>query len=218
METIASPERRGEGFTASSSTGSAIAGLAALVLSIIGLAEVARPYMLTIAGIVLGVGMLIEGGFVVGEYARILQYAPGRTQGDLGGGLSTEALTGVAGITLSILALIGIVPAILMSIAVIVLGVGMLVGSGVVSRLNTLKIETAPLGEPDMRRRVAYDATRAAAGTEVLVSLAAIVLGIVALVGVNAEVLSLVATLALGAGLMLAGGALLTRTLAMFSR
>ena len=58
MEAIANGQKRMEEFVVGGSTGGAIGGIAALVLSIIGLAGVMPTYMLVISAIVLGTGML----------------------------------------------------------------------------------------------------------------------------------------------------------------
>jgi uncharacterized membrane protein HdeD (DUF308 family) len=78
--------------------------------------------------------------------------------------------------------------------------------------LNVLKIETS--GRHDVAKQVARDALTAATGTDVLVGLATIVLGILAL---TPETLILVAMLALGAAVLLTGGAVIGRMLSIFA-
>ncbi len=210
-------EHRIETFLLGGSSSETIAGVAAIVLSIIGLAGIAAHYMVTISAIALGAGLLFEGGFIAAEYSRLVsQVAPtgAAAKATLGGGLSAEALAGVAAVVLGILALLNIVPEILVSISSIVLGAGVMMGSGVLSSLNALKIETS--GEHAVTKRVAHDAMTAAAGAQVLVGLSAIVLGILALIGIVPQTLNLVAMLALGSAVVLSGGAVVARTLSYF--
>lgn len=204
--------------TLGGSSSAMLGGAAALVLSIIGLAGVVPHYMLTIAGIALGVGLLFEGGFIAAEYRTMLS-ASGATgagaKAELGGGLGAEALAGIAAIVLGILALLDIVPLVLMSITAIVLGAGVMLGSGAMARLNSLKVETSTTHET--AKRVAKDSMTAAAGLQVLVGVAAIVLGILALIGLAPQTLALVAMLALGSSELLSGGAMTSRVLSYFA-
>jgi hypothetical protein len=195
-------------------TGGNVTGLAAVVLSIIGLAGVAGTDMAAISAIVLGAGMLLEGGVAVAALSRLRSYQPAprsATTAAVGGGISAEALAGVATIVLGALSLIGVVPLILTSIAAIVLGAGLLLNGGVLSRLNTMKIETRVYDPLASTRAVTYDAIKTTADAEVtnamdaVFGVAAIVLGILALVGIVPAVLSLVALLVLGAGTMIGG-------------
>ena len=193
-------------------------GAAAAVLAILGLAGVAPGYLVAISVIALGVAMLFEGGFVAAEYGKILSRASDegrKVKVELGGGLSGEALAGVASIALGVLGLLGVVPEVLIPIAAIVLGAGQMFGSGVVSRLNSLKIDAS--SEHETAKQVASEAMSAAAGLQVLVGLAAVVLGILALVGLAPLTLNLVAMLALGSSFLLSGGAIAGRVLSYFA-
>ena len=206
------------------STIEALAGLGALVLSIIGLADVAPAYMVAIAAIVLGAGLLFEGGFIAAEYRKLLAAA---TAGpiespagvtldiaELGGGLSAQSLAGIAAIVLGILGLLGIAEPALMAIGAIVLGVGILLGSSAMSRLNALRIEAGT--QHETARQVAHEAMSGAIGTDALVGVAAIVLGILALIGIASQTLNLVAMLTLGSALLLSGSALAARVMTAF--
>ena len=216
METIMRTPQQLKELTLGGSSSAMLGGAAALILSILGLAGVAPHYMLSIASIALGAGVLFEGGFIAAEYGRILNLGGAETSArvELAGGLSGEALAGIAAIVLGILALLGVVPGVLMSIAAIVLGAGVTMGSGVIARLNALKIETS--GNHETAQRLAKDAMSAAAGLQALVGLSAIVLGILALIGVAAQTLDLVAMLALGSSALVSGGSIVTRVLAFF--
>lgn len=197
-----------DGFLMGGYTGAAITGFAAVVLSIIGLAGVASPYVLGISAIVLGVGLLLEGGLAAAGFSRIRTLGLMRRVAmtpAVGGGLSAEGLAGIGAIVLGALALLGVVPLILLAIAAIVLGAGFLLGSGVLPRLTSLELESSVEVEA---QQPGYGALKTAVKTAVdsevlsvigaLVGVAGVVLGILGLVGVATQALSLVAMLAFG--------------------
>jgi hypothetical protein len=185
----------------------AVCGAAAVVLAIIGLAGALPPYMASIATIAFGVALLAEGGAVAARYRSILHEVSGGERSDLGGGMGAEFLAGGAGVVLGILGLIGIAPATLVPIAVLAFGGALLLGSSSTMELGLLRPGT-------LEERVAHvtrQATMAASGAQVLLGLAAIVLGILALVGIDPITLSLVALLVLGASVLFSGGAITSR-------
>ena len=220
METMTGTheQRTFKELTFGGSTSVMTGGAAAGVLAIVALAGVAPEYLVAVAAIALGVAMLLEGGFIASEYGKILNgggESGRRAKIELGGGLSGEALAGVASIVLGVLALLGVVPAVLVSIAAIVLGAGQMFGSGITSRLNALKIDAS--SEHETAKQVASEAMTAATGLQLLVGLAAVVLGILALVGLEPLTLDLVAMLALGSSFLLSGGAIAGRVLSYFA-
>jgi hypothetical protein len=192
------------------STSEAIAGAGAAVLAIIGLAHMVPFYMMAIGVIVLGVAFMCESGVVMAEFAERLR--GGTTfpaeKIEVGGGISAEMLGGLAGVVLGVLALIGLVPQILCSVAVLVFGGCMLVGAAATARAR----EMAPIGE-SRSFEIGREATMAASGAEGLVGLAAIVLGILSICGIAAQPLTLIGILVLGAGLLLSGSAMSTQWL-----
>jgi hypothetical protein len=194
----------------------AIGGAAAVVLSIIGLARIFPGFMAAVSAIALGVALLFEGGFIASEYSRILKRSGnGKLEtAELGGGLSTQTLAGGAVIVLGILSLLGIATWTLLPISALILGAGVLFGSGVASRLNAVKIETSE--ESERAQRIAHEMVSATAAGQVLVGLSAIVLGILALIGIAPDVLTLVAMLAVGASILLTGSAVTGRMLTLF--
>ena len=204
--------------TTGGSTGVMLGGVAAVVLAILGLAGVAPHYLVTSAAIALGIAMLFEGGLIASEYTKVLNTgaetsALAGTQ--LGGGLSGEALAGIAAIVLGILALVFVKPEVLVSVAAIVLGGGLIFGSGVMSRLNVVKIDAS--SDPDTAKQVARSAVSTAGGLQVLVGLSAVVLGILALISLAPLTLDLIAMLVVGSSFMLSGGAVTSRVLSYFS-
>jgi hypothetical protein len=200
----------------SGSTAEIIGGIAAIVLTILGLANVAPGFMLPIATIAVGAAMLFEGGSVAAEYSKVVSEASEGTfqTTEIGGGMTADMLAGIAGIVLGILALLGLDAAVLSASAVIVFGTALSLSSGMTSRLNDLKVESS--GAQATAQRVAHEAVSAAAGTQVMVGLAAIVLGILSLVGIAPMILTLVALLAVGASVLLSGSALGGRLLTIF--
>jgi hypothetical protein len=195
-----------------------IGGIAAIVLTILGLAHVAPSLMLTIATIAIGVALVFEGGSVAAEYSRIVSRTTENTMQtvEVGGGMTAEMVAGIAGIVLGILALLGLDTLILSASAVIVYGAALALSSGVTSRLNDLKIEAS--GAHERAQRVAHEVVSAAAGTQVLIGLGAGVLGILALVGIVPTVLVLVGLLAVGTSLLLSGSAVGGRLISLFRR
>jgi hypothetical protein len=192
------------------STSEAIAGAGAAILAIIGLAHMAPLYMMAIGVIVLGAAFLFEGGVVMARFAeRVSQFGAAPTEkAEVGGGISAEVLGGMAGIVLGVLALIGIVPQILCSAAILVFGGCMLVSAAATGRTR----EMASLVE-NRSLEVGREATAAASETEGLVGLAAVVLGILAVCGIAPQPLTLIAILVLGAGLLVSGSAMSTQWL-----
>jgi hypothetical protein len=200
----------------------AIGGVATIVLAIIGLAGVRPEILLAIATIVFGVALLIEGGAMMSEYASVA--FPGGVRSATmenvgGGGLSAHFLAGAAGIVLGILALIGIQSITLTSIALIAFGAAMVLSSGSVYQLHQMKraamsVEAQPMSGSEV---LANEMASESAGALMLAGLAAIVLGILAVVGVNPVALTFAALIALGATLVLTGSSLST-TVVSFMR
>lgn len=194
----------------------AIAGAGGVVLAILGLAHIAPHFMVAISAIALGAALVLDGAAVTAEYSRIIEHSGNGAinNAELGGGVSTQIAGGVTAVVLGILALLNIAPTTLMAITAIVLGATVVFGSGIATRLNALKIETS--GDNDVAKRVAREALTTATGTEILVGLAATVLGILALVGIAPMPLTLVAMLSIGASILLTGSAVIGKMMSVF--
>jgi hypothetical protein len=196
----------------------AAGGIAVIVLAIIGLARGGNEFMTAIATIVLGVALLAEGGAIAAQFSRLLSMASGGSLGavQLGSGMTGEILAGGGAIVLGILALVGLRPMALLPAAVIGVGGTLVLTAGAIERLNQIRVAAAGLTE--MAQRVAQAAVSGAVGTQVLAGIAAIVLGILALVSdTQAMNLTLVGLLVLGASVTLTGTALAGRLLRLFS-
>lgn len=199
----------------------AIGGLTTIVLGVLGLAGVAPQIMIGIATVVFGAALLIQGGTMLSEYARII-FPPGTRTMALdhfgGNSLSLVFLVGAGGIVLGVLALLGIHAMELTPIAVIAFGAALVLSSNAVWHLHVLK---HPLMRGELQSSegegkiigseiLAAEMASGSAGLQALAGLAAIVLGILALAGtgIDSVVLILVAFLGLGATLVLTGSAL----------
>jgi len=175
----------------------AIAGLAVVILSILGLAGVSPAFLVAIATIVFGVELLLFGSASAAGLARILEQRPngGALAGSPMSGLSTVFLAGVAGIVLGILALLGVASIHLVAIAIIAFGAALLISSNANMRLRIMETSAEPgdrIGA-GLAEGVASDA----AGMQTMSGLTAIVLGILALAGFVPVALTLVALLAM---------------------
>ena len=194
----------------------ALIGAGAGVLAILGLAHIAPRMMVSIAAIALGAALVMDGIAIGAEYTRILEQTGNGSISRMGfsGGLSTQVMGGVAAVALGILALLNVEAMTLRAIAAIVLGATTVFSSGVAKRLNAFKIEGS--SDHELAKRVARETLTAATGADLLIGLAAAVLGILALVGVAPVPLTLVAMLALGVSTLLTGSAVAGKMASMF--
>lgn len=196
-----------------------IAGLVGIVLAIVGLAGLFPVYLLAIATIAVGVALLFEGGAIAVRFSRLISetQSTGRLpRVELGGGMGVEVVGGIAGVVLGILALIGVVPTVLTAVAAIALGGTLMFSSGTATRLNALSIDGSYY--PEMTRRIAREMVVGASGIQALTGLAGVILGILAVCGVYPVILSLVAMLCLGTGILLSGAAVSSKMLAILER
>lgn len=192
----------------------AAAGVAVIVLAIIGLARADTGFVTSITGIVLGAALLAQGATVAAEYSTLLSMVSQGMLGaiELGGGMTIEILAGGTAIVLGILGLVGFRPELLLAVAVIAVGASAILSAGGLQRLNTLKIEAS--GFSELAQKVARGTVAGALAAHVLAGGSAIVLGILALtLPMHAAVLTLVGLLVLGASVTISGTALTGRLL-----
>lgn len=183
-----------------------IGGIAAVVLSILGLANVAPQLMLSIASIVIGAAFILEGAIVGAEYGRLISSVETVTQQpELSSGLTVQLLAGITGVVLGILALLGLDPQVLMSAAAIVFGSALVFSSGSMARLNELKAQQT--GAELTAQMVVKGAASAASGAQIFTGLGSVILGILALSGIQPMTLTLVALLAVATAVLLSGTA-----------
>jgi len=191
---------------AGGSMGTAGLGIAAIVLSILGLARLWPITMVELSVILLGAASLLDTASVGARFASLLGGLRGGLLGylGLGGGLGLGILAGASAIVLGILALLGVAQATLMSSALITLGSVLVLGSGLAARLEALSFPWT--GQREEIRELGNETAAASAGFKSLIGLAAIVLGVVSLLVVPSLPLHLAATLILGFAMLVSGG------------
>jgi hypothetical protein len=153
--------------------GEAIASIAVVALAIVGLAGVYSEILAAVAAIVFGAAILIEGGFFASTQTEFASQPA-----EAGASFSSEFLGGITAVVLGILALLGVYPAPLIAIALLVLGASYLLSGGTTDF-----------------------------GGHLLGGLAATVLGILAVVGLDRLPLTLVGLLVLGGMALFSGAA-----------
>lgn len=185
----------------------AIGGAAAVVLSIIGLAGALSSAMMETGTIVLGAALLFDAGAIAARYERLCRTAWGEQShaASFSSGISAESVAGLTAIVLGILALLGMAPVTLCSVALIVLGAALLFASAAKSRFTS--VSTSQYGVSDRARQVLDEATNLTAGSDVLIGIGAVVLGILALLGIQSTTLVLVGYLGIGFATMMGGSA-----------
>jgi len=130
---------------------------------------------------------------------------------ELGGGVTGETLSGIVGIILGILGALNVYPAVVLPVAAIVFGAGLIIGAGANIRINELVVVHRE--DHPMARNVIRQAVLATTGLQVLVGVAAVVLGIIALAGDYPITLSLVAMLIVAAAFVLSNTAVAGRVM-----
>jgi hypothetical protein len=196
--------------------GRILAGIAAVAISIIGLAQVFPETLVSIATLAVGVALLFEGGAMAARFSDLFEEMEKPVDRVHWGGLTAEFLAGAAGIALGILALLHLAPMVLVPIAAIVYGCALILDSGVNTRLRAL--EARKTGVHGSTGAVTRRSATAAGNIQVLVVLAglgAVTLGILGLVDIAPTVLSLVAMLGIGGANLLSGSMIGGRMLAV---
>jgi MFS family permease len=204
---------------AGGSAAETICGIAGIVLAIVALADV-YPYQVGAVGaIVLGCGLLLESFAVGTRFSKLLDEMVGShfSLAELGGGATAGFLAGATGLVLGILTLIGIAWWVLPAVTAIVFGAGLLLGAGAISSLNNVIVERRYRNH-EMARRVAGGMVSGATGAQILIGVAAIILGIVALTSLYSLTLSMVAFLIVGVAQTVSGLSLGTKMIQMVRR
>ncbi len=176
------------------------AGIAAIVLAVIALAGVSAALLASITTIVIGVGLMVQAFNSAAGSPRGVAASAAAAGGmtEVGGAALIDCVVGIAGIVLGILALVGINASHLVPVALIVFGGGLLL-SGAVGTGSTYASATSAGGQT----QVVHHGSAAAGGLEVLVGIAAIVLGILSLIFMTSWVLVLAGFIAVGAALLI---------------
>jgi hypothetical protein len=178
------------------------AGIAAIVLAVIALAGISAPTLAAIVTIVIGVGLMVQAFNSVAESSRVMPagMAASVPPAEIGGEVMVDCLTGVTGIVLGVLALVGINAPHLVPAALIVFGGALLLGGTIKMRPKSAPLANTAAGQVQI---VTSQGSGAAGGMEVLVGIAAIVLGILSLIFMSSWVLVLVGFIAVGAALLM---------------
>ncbi len=195
--------------------GGGIIAVAGVVLAIIGLAGMYPQWLLGAATIAVGTSFLIEGAAIASRLAELVhESTSGRVEmTELGSGVTGETLAGIVGIVLGILGILTVYPTILLPIAAIVFGAGLILGAGANVRINEAVVVHREEGTA--ARYAIRQAVLATTGLQVFVGLAAITLGIIALASSYPITLSLVAMLAISGAFVLSNSAIAGRLMSV---
>jgi len=195
-------------------------GIAAIILGIVGLAiGAAHPdvpvYLDAIAAIILGVSLLAGGAAFAVAYARLAARLEGTASGQMTG-MNAGMFLGSAVVVLGILSVLRVATVALVPVAVIIIGIGLMMSSGASIRLAMLEGELA--AERPVARRIGEELAFATASMRAIAGIAVVVLGIVALAGAYALVLTLAAMIVAGAAMLLGGNPLSSRMVGILVR
>lgn len=185
--------------TAGTSITEGVGAVATIALAVIGLCGLWVNNLAAIATIVIGAVILMEGGTVTAAFRRLNYQGVSENQvRELGAGVTAEFFGGLAGIILGIVSLFQVMPYnfILLGVAVLVYGTALLLGGGTVSNLGSA-FQT--------QSQTATSVVSMGAGGHMFIGLAAVVLGILAIIGLAPWTLILAGLLSLGASALFAG-------------
>lgn len=185
----------------------ALGGIATIVLAVIGLSGVRSLDLLSIATIVFGAAMLIQGGAMLTEFAQV-EVVPDAGVTSTGGGLGALFGVGVAGIILGVLALLGVHAAILDSVAIIAFGGALALSASAVWKLLTSRSVATRFRTGTMLQVVASEVATGSSTLQAMAGLAVIVLGILAVSGTMTGDLALIALVVAGAAIVMTGSTL----------
>jgi UPF0716 family protein affecting phage T7 exclusion len=190
-----------------------LGGILAALLAVLALALFLPGRLGAIATIVIGIALLCNAGAVSFRLRRILSEVAcePRNAWALRGGLTAEFAGGCVGLILGVLALIGVGPITLLSVAAIVLGCALLLDTGALYRLNFMAVHRH--GAAQQYMDVTCQCVRTAAFFQIVCGIAATVLGLLALVDVYPDVMAVVALLCIGMSLAYSGLSLSWRML-----
>lgn len=176
----------------------AAAGALVAVVAIIGFAGGAPRTMAALSFVAVGVAFVVEAMGIARRSHKLADPSnPVRQQ--IMASAFAEVFTGAAGTMLGVVALIGIEPLVLLPIASISFAVALLFGTGAAVQLDTIAAHL----EPSQTRRVIHEAVVGASGARLLIAFGVLVLGVLALAGVERVTLLLTVALSLGVALLL---------------
>jgi hypothetical protein len=177
------------------------AGIATIVLAVIALAGVSVLPIASIVTIVIGVGIMVQAFNSAAERSKALPAGSVAVQAaGMGGEVMVDLLTGVTGIILGILALVGINAEHLVPAALIVFGSALLLSGTMEMVPRTVALTSPTAGQAQV---ASYGGPVATGAVEIMVGIAAIVLGILTLILMSTWVLTLVGFIAIGAAMLM---------------
>lgn len=182
------------------------AGIAAIVLGILGLNGIVAQTLAAIGVIVVGVALLFEGTTIILRYAQLTRPVDSRPGTmELSGGVTLEFLGGLGVAVLGVLALLDLAPIKLMAIGVIAYGATLLLSAGTLARLNPVGMENQ---RSPTQATLAQEAVLGSEAIQLLSGVAGVILGVVAVVEIHPLTLILVALLTFGSAIVLSGSTL----------
>jgi hypothetical protein len=191
-----------------------IAGIAAIVLTVVGLANILPHALLSVAAIAVGAGLLVQGSAVAAEHKQLVALLAEDTMEEvnLDTGISVELAGGLAAIVMGILSLLMVAPAVLMPATAVVVGGTLLFSSGTTQRMNAVRLQHARESQDrNLVAKVTRELVNTSAAAQGFIGLGAVVLGILGLISIAPFELALVALLASGASMALSGSAIGSR-------
>ncbi|HVM47357.1 MAG TPA: hypothetical protein VMU04_04985 [Candidatus Acidoferrum sp.] len=182
------------------SVAEAIGAIATVILAIIGLAWVDSNLLAAIATIVIGASIVAEGWSLSSSFRQFAMASAGvESATGTSGTMSADFLGGLAGIVLGILAIFGkVAPLTLLAVALLVFGATLVLSTAAQAQLNW-RSRSFGAGLGQSATSVALPITHSG---HLLVGLGAVVLGILAVVGLAQITLILVGLLSLGAAML----------------
>lgn len=214
---IGRSEKQLERVVLSGSTTELLGGAATAILALIGLAGTVPTNMAAVASIALGAAFIFSSGMLGAEYRKVMSHTSNTpwSAAEYGGGLGVQAVAGIAAVMLGILALLAVDPAVLLSTSAIVLGAGMLFGSGAVARIAAVRPEREEAADP-VSGRITRQLAVGASGGQSLIGFGAVLLGILGLLDYVPVLLVLTSLLGLGLVSLVSGSAMAGRVLSLF--
>jgi hypothetical protein len=178
------------------------AGIATIVLAVIALAGVSVTALASIVTIVIGVGLMVQAFNSAAERHRAILAgtASAGQPAEFGGEVMVDVLTGLTGVVLGILALVGINAVHLVPAALIVFGAALMLSGAIEIAPRTTSVTGTAGGQVQI---TSYQSPAATGGMEIMIGIAAIVLGILSLILMSSWVLVLVGFIAIGAAMLM---------------
>jgi hypothetical protein len=175
----------------------AVVGVIVTLLAILGLAGAAPRTMAALAFIGVGIAFVADAAGISRRSQGLVPSQSPRTE--ITASVLAELMTGATGLVLGILALVGFGSYATLALASILFGVALLFGTGAAVQVDTVAAHL----EPSQTRRVIHEAVVGASGARLLLAVGTVILGLLALFGVESRTLLLTAGLSLGVGLLL---------------